>query len=343
MIRLLEYVVGLGIVAAALLDIFATILVPGPTGGRLRVVLQVRRVTLPVWRHAARRRPGADMRPGNGFAPFTFVMTFTAWMLLLLVGFGVLMHAAADHFAPHLNGVSDALWVAGCSLLTLGVSEYDATGIARPLVLGAALSGFSALTASITFLLQVQSALHAREPRVLTLVGVAGKPPSGVAILETAADLHDRKYLDRFFLEWRDWAASTLHSHLSYPVLNYYRSSDAENDWLTALEAVLDAATLVMAFAGDGEVGGATLLHRTGARTASVLCATFGLSPDAENTAEATLDVVARRLREAGYAVDDSAACRRHLIRLRADYAGHVAALARHLGAVRADTNMADG
>jgi len=332
----LEFLLGAGIVMAALGDIFSTILVPGPTGTRLRVVLQVRRLTLPIWRYAARRRPGDDGRPSNGFAPLTFVMTFTAWMLLLLSGFALLMQAAGRSFTPHLARMDDAVWVAGSSLLTLGVSEYDADGLARWLILAAALSGFSALTASITFLLQVQAGLHQREPRVLTLVGIAGTPPSGVVILETAATLADRKYLDRFFLEWRDWSAATLHSHLSYPVLSYYRSSDALNDWLTALEAVLDAASLVMAFTNDPASGAATLMHRTGSRTASVLRASFNLQATDEGLTEASLEGVADRLERAGYAPAEHGAGPRRMVELRSDYAGHIDALASHLGARRA-------
>jgi hypothetical protein len=330
----LEFLLGVAIVMAALADIFSTILVPGPVSRQLRVVLQVRRLSLPVWRYAARRRPG-DSRPSNGFAPFTFVMTFTAWMLLLLVGFALLMHATGSSFSPNLRRFDDALWVAGSSLLTLGVSEYDANGLARWVILAAALSGFSALTASITFLLQVQSGLHQREPRVLTLVGIAGSPPSGIVILETAATLADRKYLDRFFLEWRDWAAATLHSHLSYPVLCYYRSTDAQNDWLTALEAVLDAASLVMAFTDDPAGGAATLMHRTGSRTASALRASFDLEVPARQADEASFEGVADRLARAGYRSAQHGGVRK-MIELRGDYAGHVEALAGHLGASRA-------
>ena len=331
----LELLLGGLIVFAVLGDIFSTILVPGPVGSRLRVVLQVRRATLPIWLYVARRRPG-DGRPGNGFAPLTLVLTYTAWMLLLLLGFGLLMHALAASFSPHLGRFDDALWVAGSSLLTLGVSEYDASGMARWLILAAALAGFSALTASITFMLQVQAGLHQREPRVLTLVGIAGSPPSGIVILETAARLADRAYLDRFFLDWRDWAAATLHSHLSYPVLNYYRSSDAENDWLTALEAVLDAATLVMALTDDPAIGAATLMHRTGSRTASALRDAFELPVSAPPLDEADLDGLADRLSAAGYGLAEHKPHLDRLISLRGDYAGHIEALATHLGAGRA-------
>jgi hypothetical protein len=331
-----ETLAGIVVVGAVMVDVFATILVPGPAGGRLRVILAIRNVSLPLWRLAARRRRDGDLRPSNGFAPVTLALTFAAWMLLLLGGFGLLIHACGGWFTPRIAGFDDALWVAGCSLMTLGVSEYDALGIGRWLILAGALSGFSALTASVTFMLQIQSGLHQREPAVMTLVGVAGSPPSGVRILDSFATLGGGDQLGAFFLRWRDWAASTLHTHLSYPVLSYYRSIDAQNDWLAALEAVLDAATLVMTATDGPACGAATLMHRTGSRTASQLRELFGLAAVPVEAGMAGAEAAVARLRALGYEGDDDHAAARHFLALRADYAGDLEALAAHLGANRA-------
>jgi hypothetical protein len=46
--------------------------------------------------------------------------------------------------------------------------------------------------------------------------------------------------------EWERWAAEVLESHLSYPVLSYYRSQHDNQSWLAALTTVLDASALVM-------------------------------------------------------------------------------------------------
>ena len=51
----------------------------------------------------------------------TLVLTFAAWMLLLLAGFGLMIHASGSLFIPHIVSFQDALWVAGSSLMTLGV------------------------------------------------------------------------------------------------------------------------------------------------------------------------------------------------------------------------------
>ena len=41
-------------------------------------------------------------------------------------------------------------------------------------------------------------------------------------------------------LEWERWAAELLESHLSFPVLGYYRSQHDNQSWLAALTTILD-------------------------------------------------------------------------------------------------------
>jgi hypothetical protein len=153
-------------------------------------------------------------------------------------------------------------------------------------------------------------------------------------LLESFAALGLIPELPAFFKEWRDWSAATLHSHVSYPVLVYFHSVDAESDWLAALHCVLDAATITMAMVESEAAGAAALLHRSGSRTAAHLCDTLGVE-DAEDD-ETPADVARQlwdRLKAAGYKVKPIEDAEAALPRLRADYAGRFKALATHLGA----------
>ena len=80
----------------------------------------------------------------------------------------------------------------------------------------------------------------------MTLDALAGAPPSGLQMLETAAELDLRPKLASTFDEWRDWMAAVLESHLAYPILFYFRSSHDNEAWLNSFGAVMDAATLVI-------------------------------------------------------------------------------------------------
>ncbi|WP_237477175.1 hypothetical protein [Lichenibacterium dinghuense] len=338
MVQAVEGLVGLAVTALALADIFCTILIPGPVKGPFRIAIRLRDLGLPLWRGLSRLRAGGRrQRLSNVFAPLVFFLAFGTWSVLLLLGFALMFHAAAASFRPALDGFDQALYVAGSSLLTLGVSEVDAKGGARWLILWAALSGFGMITATFTYILQIQNSLHQRESGVLTLAGLAGKPPSGIGLLESFAALGLRDDLPDFFKDWRDLSAAVLHSHMSFPVLVYFHSVDAESDWLSALHAVLDAATIVMELTEEMSTGKAALLHRAGSRTVSHLCALFDLGLDAADApADEDVAAVIERLLAAGYRAKRLTGPETaRFLKLRGDYSGRLDALAAHLGAER--------
>ena len=316
-----------------LADIFATILVPGPTRWGLRIGPRLRGAVAPIGRLVRLRRSGQAI--SNVFAPLLFVLIFGTWLLLLLFGYGLLFLAFRGSFSPRLGGLDDAIYFAGSSLLTLGVSEVDAHGPARWVLLAAGLSGFAVITATLTFVVQVQTALHQRESRVLTLASLAGTPPDGVALLEAVAQLGVASELHDFFRTWRDWAAAMLHSHLASPMLIFFHSVDRESDWLHSLDAVLDAATMLMALTTHEAVGAATLMHRTGSRTAARLCALLGAKCDETSPlSDQEITAIGSRLAAAGFAMKPlDFATRERFGQLRGDYAGRIAALAKETGA----------
>lgn len=335
--EIVEFGVGATINAFTLVDVFSTILVPGPTRTGIGIAALLSRLVLPAARRLARPLKVPGTRPSNSFAPLLFMLVTLFWLLLLLAGYGLMFNASAALFRPRLATIGDAVYVAGSSLLTLGVSEVDARGFARWLILAAALSGFGVITATVSFIVQIQSGLHQREPHVLSLAGVAGRPPTGIHILEIYAELGLVADLPGFFAGWRHWANEVLHSHVSYPVLCYFHSADAEGDWLAALGAVLDAATMLIAFGGREGHGDAVLMHRSGARAAAMLCDVFKLD-DARSPGHDMADYAAllAHFRAAGYrtvAADGAAIAA--LIALRDDYVPRIRALSYHLGADR--------
>jgi len=95
--------------------------------------------------------------------------------------------------------------------------------------------------------------------------------PSGERIQPVALiALHSRhgdiERLYRFFAEWEVWTAEILESHVSYPMLAYFRSQHAGQSWVTALGVVLDAATLTAACVHGAEDQEPYLMYRRGRR-----------------------------------------------------------------------------
>ena len=79
----------------------------------------------------------------------------------------------------------------------------------------------------------------------------AGSPPTAGELLRRHAHFADNEVLTPYLQEWEIWAAQLMESHLSYPVLCYFRSQHDNQSWLAAFAAVLDLSALLIAY-GEG-------------------------------------------------------------------------------------------
>src|SRR5204863_261777 len=77
--------------------------------------------------------------------------------------------------------------------------------------------------------------------------------PAAGAILCRAARRERWRELERDLQSWEEWAAELMETHLSYPILGYYRSQHVNQNWLAALTAMVDVAAFVTAVEADGE------------------------------------------------------------------------------------------
>jgi hypothetical protein len=74
----------------------------------------------------------------------------------------------------------------------------------------------------------------------------AGTPPTAAELLRRHAEAGRLDKLGELLQDWERWAADLLESHLSYPVLCYYRSQHDNQSWLASLVCLLDTCALVM-------------------------------------------------------------------------------------------------
>ena len=330
--RTAEALLGIGLALVTLLDVFDTVVVPGFTQGWLQAARRVQRLSLPLWRHRAKQLDGPP-RIDRGLAPFIFIMTFLVWMSLLVLGFGLIAHALRDSYHPAIRSLPDGLFTAGSAIVTIGESGHEAGGWARLASVVAGFSGLAVMTMAITYILEVQNALQRRDAALLKLSTTAGRPPTGIAVLESYAELGCSAELGDFFREWRDWAAATHYSHASHPVLAYFRSIGSEMDWPLALGAVLDAASLYAAYVEGEETGAAMFLHRDGARLTAELARSFGVeNRDPDRLSDEDTLALCRRLTAAGYEVREGHKGHDRLVSLREDYHGRRGAVAAHFG-----------
>jgi hypothetical protein len=115
---------------------------------------------------------------------------------------------------------------------------------ARALTVVEAGLGFGFLALVIGYLPVLYQGFSRREVNISLLDARAGSPPSAGELLLRHAD--DMAGLESLLRDWERWAAELMESHLSYPVLLYFRSQHEHQSWLGSLTAILDASALVM-------------------------------------------------------------------------------------------------
>ena len=334
-----EFVIGLVLVGLVLHDVFNTVILPRPSPARYRPAGVLTRWSWRGWRRYAERQADPDRREQRLgiFAPAVVIVLLGLWMVMLIGGFGLLFHALAEQIAPVPPDLGTAMYFAAVSLLTLGYGDFVPThGLSRLVAIAAAGAGLGIVALTITYLFSLYASFQRREVQIVTLDARAGAPPSAVALLETCASFSDRNAeLQRIFEDWERWSAEVLESHLAYPILMFFRSTHDHESWVSAVGALLDAATLVITGIEDGPSGQARAMRGLGAHLVEDIARffRFPIRADAGPGIErAEFDDVRVRLARAGYRlVPDGDAAWAEFARLRAGYAAALNALAAYL------------
>jgi ion channel len=183
------------------------------------------------------------------FGPLSILGLLILWACSLIFGFALLQYGGGEHmwFGSVPVTFPVLIYQSGETFFTLGYGDITPnSGFSRALSVTEAGMGFAFLGVVIGYLPTIYSAFSRREIEISLLDARAGSPPSAAELLSRAADSLDQAILDRLFADWEYWAAEVLESHLSYPVLSYYRSQHSNQSWLGALIVILDATALVV-------------------------------------------------------------------------------------------------
>jgi hypothetical protein len=252
-------IAGALILLVVLLDAFETVVLPRRVQRHFRITALFYRYTwvpytkLASYIHSQTRR---ETMLGY-FGPLSMIGLLELWAGGLILGFALLQYGAGEHLsAPGVTRLSFGLLLyhSGETFFTLGYGDITpASGFSRAFAVIEAGMGFAFLGVVIGYLPTIYSAFSRREIEISLLDARAGSPPSAAELLTRAVDSVDQGALDRLFQDWERWAAEILESHLSYPVLIFYRSQHSNQSWLAALTVILDATALVIA--GIDQIG----------------------------------------------------------------------------------------
>src|SRR5262249_27767642 len=170
---------------------------------------------------------------------------------------------AGDSFTTYL-------YFSGTTFFTLGYGDVVPTGAGgRALGVAEAGIGFAFLAVVISYLPVLYQAFSRREITISLLDARAGSPPTAAELLRRMAGARGLAGAGSLLAEWERWAAELLESHLSFPVLSYYRSQHENQSWVGALTVILDTSALLIAGV-DGPDGYQARLTFAMARHAAV-------------------------------------------------------------------------
>jgi hypothetical protein len=249
-VRVATLIAGIALVLTVLWESFETLVLPRRVSRRLRFTRGYYRLLWGTWTRIGPHKAGQWRELYlSVFAPLSLLMLLGLWVLGVMFGFALIQWGLNTPLAPVGSAAFGThLYLSATSFVTLGLGDYAPTsGPGHAIVAIEAAAGFAFLALTISYLPVLYQAFSRREVRISMLDQWAGSPPSAVELLRRAASYDSLDSVSELLGTWERWSAELLESHLSYPVLAYFRSQHEHESWLAALTSILDLSSLVLA------------------------------------------------------------------------------------------------
>jgi hypothetical protein len=248
----LTTIVGIVVIALILLDAFENVVLPRRVTRNFRLSAWFYRKSWLPWTRVAKHIQNSARREAmlGYFGPLSLILLMVMWAMGLIFGFAMLQYGTGQHlqFVGQVASFRMLLYHSGETFFTLGYGDIvPTTYVARGLAVLEAGMGFAFLGVVIGYLPTIYSAFSQREIEISLLDARAGSPPTVAEFLARFGNCPQQTVLDQIFRDWERWSTEILESHLSYPVLSFFRSQHSNQSWLAALTTMLDASAVVMA------------------------------------------------------------------------------------------------
>ena len=332
-------IAGIFLLVAILWDGFETIILPRRVTRRFRLARLFYRSTWIPWSAVARR-----MKPGKRreaflsvYGPLSLLLLFVLWAVGLIFGFALLHWAAGSAQASFRETTTfwTDLYMSGTTFFTLGLGDITPhTRSARFITVLESGTGFGFLAIVISYLPVLYGAFSRREAKISLLDARAGSPPSAAELVRRHVRGQNLETLGQFLRDWEAWSAELMESHLSFPVLCYFRSQHDNQSWLAALTAVLDTCALLISCA-EGALQWQSQLTFAISRHALVdLAQVMNIPPKhpaSDRLSDDDLEQLRGLLASAGVVVCKNAAAEQKLRDLRSMYEPYISGFSERL------------
>jgi len=256
-VHVVAFLAGLLCCLGVALDAFQTIILPRRPTGRYQITRLFFMATWAPWVVMAERAGNKKVREQiySIYGPLSLLLLLLLWALLLICGFGLFYFSMRSPFGDLMMLHTGSAWaqfgtdlyVSGTTLFTLGLGDVvPHTRFARAVIIFESGVGLGFVALVIGYLPVLYQAFSRREVSVALLDSRAGSPPNAAELFRRHAFEGGQEALTDLLAEWERWSAEILESHISYPILCYYRSQHDNQSWLSALVSILDACALLI-------------------------------------------------------------------------------------------------
>jgi len=333
------FLAGIAVFLVVAWDAFEAIILPRRVTRKFRLTRFYYLFTWSMWKAVARLYSSHKMRETflGFYGPISLLALVGVWAIGLVIAFGMMQFGAGS--AVNVSGSSPSIftdmYLSGTTFFTLGLGDVvPRSGLARLLVVAEAGFGFAFLAAVIGYLPFIYGAFGRRETNIALLDARAGTPPTAGELLRRHSYPTGHEALRILLKDWEHWCAELLESHLSYPVLAYFRSQHDNQSWIGSLTAILDTCALTIAGIEESCAKQAELTFAIARHAVVDLCQVFSAAPHPlpqDRLPAETLALLRVKLAKNGTNLVSTPEADRKLAELRGMYEPYVYALANHL------------
>jgi hypothetical protein len=330
------FIAGIIIFLIVSWDAFEAIILPRRVTRKFRLARFYYQFTWITWKFYARLIPSKKRRESflGFYGPISLLFLIGVWAAGLILSFAMMQYGAGS--AVNLSGGTLSfytdLYLSGTTFFTLGLGDVvPRSGVSRFLVVVESGFGFGFLAVIIGYLPFIYGSFSERETEIVLLDSRAGTPPTAGELLLRHTFPGGHEELRKLFKDWERWSAELLESHLSYPVLAYFRSQHDNQSWIGSLTAILDACALTISGMEDVCARQAQLTFAIARHTVADLCQVFSAAPhapDQDRLPAEVLHLIRETLGKHGTILSTTPEADQKLAELRGLYEPYVFALA---------------
>ena len=244
-------IAGIVVVFLILMDAFETVVLPRRVRRTFRITGLFYKKTWRFWTRVGLHIKAEKRREGflAYYGPLSLIVLLGFWALGLIFGFACVQYGLGEHVSLGNEKITfgKIVYLSGETFFTLGYGDITPNNAAaRALAVMEAGMGFAFLGVVVGYLPVIYNSFASREIEISLLDARAGSPPSAAEFLDRLGCCPEQTVLDQIFRDWERWCADLLSSHISYPVLVFFRSQHGNQSWLGALTTMLDVTSLIM-------------------------------------------------------------------------------------------------